>query len=108
MDCSKVVVPSQVLWLTCDWPQHLGLVQELEAKLVVVSGLKASHLPAEVVCLSHLEHCVDIAGSSIVVVAFYSRVRLYKDCFSSADKFMVVLILQQFDTPKADSTFVNI
>lgn len=57
------------------WTQGLT-IQELEQKLLVVSGLTPKHLPAEVACLSHLERCVEVAGSSIVVVAFYSRVSL--------------------------------
>lgn len=58
------------------------MMQELEDKLLLVSGLTPNHLPTEVACLSHLERCVEVAGSSIIVVAFYSRVSLVcKVCF---------------------------
>lgn len=47
--------------------------KELEEKLVVVTRPASSPLPVEVACLAHLERYVEIAGSSIIVVAFYSR-----------------------------------
>ena len=43
---------------------------------MVVSRPASGQLPVEVACLAHLERCVEIAGSSIVVVAFYSRVSI--------------------------------
>ena len=49
-------------------------LKELEEKLVVVTRPASSPLPVEVACLAHLERYVEIAGSSIIVVAFYSRV----------------------------------
>ena len=71
--------------------RHGVQLQEFEEKLVVLSRPASSQPPSEVACLAHLERHVEVAGSSIIVIAFYSRV-------SSFIFFTVALTPSAFDS----------
>ena len=49
-------------------------MQDADAALLAAPSTLDCHLPVAVTSLAQLEQAVEAAGSSIVVIAFYSRV----------------------------------